>query len=71
MTNPIQELDAVGRTALATLLPDLPENVISHHLLTAGLCRVWRVADCMAIESEAFAPGEPHMVGTVIDSLVA
>jgi RimJ/RimL family protein N-acetyltransferase len=66
----LHEVDAVGRAALFTLLPDAPENVISLHVLHTGRCRVWGERDCVLIESD-FALGEPHLIGSVTDSIVA
>jgi RimJ/RimL family protein N-acetyltransferase len=67
----LHELDAVGRAALAALLPDTPENVISNHLLKTGNCRVWSERDCVLLESEQYAPGEPHLIGSEVSSLLA
>lgn len=66
----VTELDAVGRAALATLLPDTPENVISRALLQTGRCRAWRALDAVSIESETAAPSEPHLVGSDPGSLL-
>ncbi|MFM9105124.1 MAG: GNAT family N-acetyltransferase [Chloroflexota bacterium] len=67
----VTELDAVGRAALAALLPDTPENVISRSLLHAGRCRAWRENDALLIESDATAPGEPHLIGSDPAALLA
>lgn len=60
----ITELDAVARSALAALLPDTPENVISRHLLQVGACQVWSLLDCVMLESTQDAPGEPQLIGS-------
>jgi GNAT superfamily N-acetyltransferase len=65
--------DLAGLRALAQMLPDTPETVISLHLLQRGLCRAWVAGPldrpvALVIDSDE-APGEPSCHGDDPDAI--